>query len=232
MMKRKFQFPELNDKVGLFIVDFQGNGKSARAVIKKGSLSLIHRSTEAGHQAYILDDERRICKGKEKVGLWVNSKWYPANPNSGAIFIPYSNVQQSIKVIMQNGDFAQLGEFKQMTESYQFTASFFIDGEQMIMGNNAQIIISPSLKINGRDASLSLLKNVNATLTTVNYIDEIPVTKKWENIVFKDGQEYTLDFQVPANLESIHVNITAQVTNATTKKVQKFIANKNFSATK
>lgn len=133
---------------------------------------------------------------------------------------------------MQNGDFAQLGEFKQMTESYQFAASFFIDGEQMIMGNNAQIIISPSLKINGRDASLSLLKNVNATLTTVNYIDEIPVTKKWENIVFKDGQEYTLDFQVPPNLESIRVNITAQVTNATTKKVQNFSASKNFSATK
>ena len=91
MVRRKFEFPELNDKVGLFIIDLQGNGKSARAVIKKGSLSLIHRSTEAGHQAYILDDEKKICKGDEKVGLWVSSKWYPANPKSGAIFIPYSN---------------------------------------------------------------------------------------------------------------------------------------------
>ena len=48
-LKRKFEFPDLNNKVGLFIIDFQGNGRSARAVIKKGSLSLIHRSTEAGH---------------------------------------------------------------------------------------------------------------------------------------------------------------------------------------
>ena len=90
MMKRKFSFPELNNRVGLFIVDFQGNGRSARAVIKKGSLSLIHRSTEAGHQAYIIDDDRKICKDNEKVGLWLNNKWYPAKPDSGAIFIPYS----------------------------------------------------------------------------------------------------------------------------------------------
>lgn len=58
-----FEFPELNDKVGLFIIEFLGNGRSARAVIKKGSLSLIHRSTIAGHMAYILDDDKQICKG-------------------------------------------------------------------------------------------------------------------------------------------------------------------------
>jgi hypothetical protein len=36
-----FDFPELKDRVGLFIVEFIGNGMSARAVIKKGSLSLV-----------------------------------------------------------------------------------------------------------------------------------------------------------------------------------------------
>ena len=46
--KEKFEFPELKDKVGLFIIEFVGNGKSARAIIKKGSLSLIHKSTIAG----------------------------------------------------------------------------------------------------------------------------------------------------------------------------------------
>ena len=69
--KQRFEFPELNNKIGLFIVDFQGNGRSARAVIKKGSLSLIHRSTEAGHQAYILDDDKQICKGTDRVGVWL-----------------------------------------------------------------------------------------------------------------------------------------------------------------
>lgn len=53
-----FEFPELQGKEGLFIIEFVGNGRSARAVIKKGSLSLIHKSTIAGHEATILDDNK------------------------------------------------------------------------------------------------------------------------------------------------------------------------------
>ena len=44
-----FRFDKLAGKVGLFIIEFLGNGVSSRAVVKKGSLSLIHRSTSAGH---------------------------------------------------------------------------------------------------------------------------------------------------------------------------------------
>lgn len=53
-----FEFEELKGKVGLFIIEFQGNGLMSRAVIKKGSLSLIHRSTTSGHMAFIIDSER------------------------------------------------------------------------------------------------------------------------------------------------------------------------------
>lgn len=36
---------------------------SARAIIKKGSLSLIHKPGVNGHIAYILDENKEICKG-------------------------------------------------------------------------------------------------------------------------------------------------------------------------
>lgn len=53
--REEFRLPQLTNKVGLFIVELIGNGVSARAVIKKGSLSFVHRSTVAGHLGYILD---------------------------------------------------------------------------------------------------------------------------------------------------------------------------------
>ena len=124
----------------------------------------------------------------------MNNKWYAAKADSGVIFIPYGNQTQSTKVIMQSGNFAQLGDFTRKTESYQFDASFFVDGEQLIMGNNAQVIISPRLMINGRHANISLLKNVNVELTTINYIDSIPVTKKMEGLSLVDGKELTVEF--------------------------------------
>ena len=43
--------------MGLFIIELQGNGVVSRAVVKKGSLTFIHRCTTAGHVGYIIDDE-------------------------------------------------------------------------------------------------------------------------------------------------------------------------------
>ena len=110
----KFEFPELTGKVGLFIIELLGNGTSARAVIKKGSLSLIHKSTVAGHYATIIDDDRQVCKGPE-AGVWLENKFYKCSED-GSVFIPYSNQTISTKVIMQHNGFAQLGEFTQMSE--------------------------------------------------------------------------------------------------------------------
>lgn len=115
--RETFKLPSLTNKIGLFIVELIGNGVSARAVIKKGSLSLVHRSTVAGHQAYILDAKKKICVG-DRTGVWFDKKYYPADKESGRIFIPYGKSDLSSKIIMINDEFAQIGDFTQKTESY------------------------------------------------------------------------------------------------------------------
>ena len=89
----------------MFIVEFIGNGVSARAVIKKGSLSLVHRSTIAGHLLYILDEKKKICTG-ERTGVWFDGKFYQAEREKGRILMPYGKQNLSAKIIMINGDFA------------------------------------------------------------------------------------------------------------------------------
>ncbi len=104
-----FNFPELSDRVGLFIVEFIGNGLSARAVIKKGSLSMIHKPTVAGHLAYVLDENKKICLGdeKESTGIYFDGAFYPAKPDrAGKIFIPYGKSNLNAKAILINKGFA------------------------------------------------------------------------------------------------------------------------------
>lgn len=133
LTRQSFEFPELNGMVGLFIVEFVGNGRSARAVIKKGSLSLIFRSTVAGHMLYILDDKKEICKGgdatDDKTGVFFEKKFYEADKEKGTIFIPYGPYQVAEKIIMKHGTFAQMGEFCRKTEEYSFDCKFFLNGE-------------------------------------------------------------------------------------------------------
>lgn len=90
----------------------------SRAVIKKGSLSLVHQSSPAGHIAYIIDANRNICVS-DKTGVWIDKKFYPSNKDkNGQIFIPYAKTQQETKVIMIHQDFAQLGNFVRKTETF------------------------------------------------------------------------------------------------------------------
>lgn len=86
--------------------------------MKKGSLSLIHKSTSAGHIATIIDDSRQVCKGSN-TGIWVENKFHAANED-GSIFIAYAVTERVTNVIMVHGDFAQLGEFRRKSEDYNF----------------------------------------------------------------------------------------------------------------
>jgi hypothetical protein len=74
----KYSFPQFTGVRGLFIFEFVGNGLSSRAVIQKGNLSLIMRSTIAGQFAYILDEHRNICKG-EYTGLFFDNQFVKAD---------------------------------------------------------------------------------------------------------------------------------------------------------
>ena len=87
-----------------------------------------------------------------------------------------------------------MGEFMRRTEQYSFDCTFFLNGEQILVGNSAQIVIRPQLLINGRQASLAQLKNVKATISTVNYIDNIPITKNFDNMKIEDDRETVIDF--------------------------------------
>lgn len=142
-----FAFPELDGKIGLFIVEFIGNGLSARAVIKKGSLSMIHKPTIAGHLAYVLDENKKICTGEtNRTGIFFDGQYYPAHAEKGGrIFIPYGKSNLTAKAILMNNGFAQLCDFERQTESYSFSAWIHLNSETILIGHKAQIVIRPNL---------------------------------------------------------------------------------------
>ena len=77
-----------------------------RAIVKKGSLSLTHRATAAGHIAYVLDNDRKICKS-EKTGIWMDGKFIQCDhAKRGEIFIPYATRQSAKKLILVHDGFA------------------------------------------------------------------------------------------------------------------------------
>ena len=155
----KFDFPQLKGKVGLFIIEFVGNGKSARAVINKGKLNLAQRETVAGHLCYILDHSNQICKSDKKTGIIFENKFYEADKSNGRIFVPYGEKKTEGKCILVNEDFAVLTDFTRKTEKYDFYANIFMNDQSAMLGSSAQVLVRPKLTIHGQKVDLKMLKN-------------------------------------------------------------------------
>ena len=120
---------------------------------------------------------------------------------------------------MVNNGFAQLAEFSRQTENYSLNVAYFVLNETILMGNEAKILLRPMLKVNERVCTLKALKNIVIKVTTMSYIDRIPITKIFEDLQIDDKNEVVLTFQVPPNLESISINFEAKVRNISMKQL-------------
>ena len=95
---------------------------------------------------------------------------------------------------MIHNDFAQLASFTRKTEEYTFDATFYLHCGSVLVGSNTNVIVKGQLNINGRPANIEMLKNVSVVLTTYNYIDNLPVTKTFNELSFNADKELVLTF--------------------------------------
>lgn len=146
--------------------------------------------------------------------MWFENKFYKAQPEkNGRIVIPYQKSFASGKAILVNNGFAQLTEFTRQTENYSFDVGYFVLNESLIMGTEAKILVRPVLKVNDRPCTLRALKDILIKVTTTSYIDNIPITKLFEDLKINDNNEILLSFQVPPNLEGVSISFEAKVRN-------------------
>ena len=93
----KIDIPEGNR--GVYIVDFVGNAKSCRTIIRRGALRYITRDANDSTSVFILDENNEICKS-ERTGLMLGKDYYKADPSDGKIKIDYSEGYHNQAVLM------------------------------------------------------------------------------------------------------------------------------------
>ena len=61
-----------------------------------------------------------------------------------------------------------------------------------------------------------------------SFIDDLPVTKSFDDLIFNKDKDIVVDFQVPPNLDKIEIVVTADITNITKKVCEKKTHQKTF----
>lgn len=212
---RDFEFPEL-DHAGVFVVDFIGNGKSSRALIRKGDLSYLSRITPQGHEFTLLDETGTIQKTAD---LWLSGRRFAADAE-GLIRVPFSTQPGNQTLILRQGNFSVLDTFAHAAESYELLAGIFVDRESLLKLRPAQVVVRPALRVAGSPIPIGKsLQKVRLQITTVNQ-DGNPAVKIFENLELNERNELVCEFQSPPRLASVQIQLTAEIRNHSLNQTQ------------
>ncbi|MCE9603500.1 MAG: hypothetical protein K8U03_01205 [Planctomycetia bacterium] len=206
---RKFEFQKL-DKNGVYVIDFIGNGRSSRALVRKGKLRHVVATGAAGQAFYVFDERNQPLKDAR---LWLGGHEYAAD-KEGRITVPFSTAPGRQPIVLEHGEFAGLDFFQHEAENYTLAAGIYVDRESLLTRKKAQVLVRPGLFINGTPISLDILEEVKLTISSVD-LDGVATSQEIPNFKLFEDRESIHEFQVPARLAKIDFSLTAKVKKMT-----------------
>lgn len=222
-MHRHFDLPEL-DNAGVYVVDLIGNGRSSRALIRKGQLIAVSRPTAAGQAITVFDENRKVVMDA-KVNL--GGREFKTR-ESGYALIPYTTAESTKSIVIHAGGIASLQTIAHQSEYYDLAAGFYVDRESLLRREKAKILIRPLLTVNGARVSVKALKEVRLEVTTVD-LQGIASTKTTNKFELFDDKDSVHEIRTPAHLRDITVTLTAKIRQITTSKDQDLVTSSSFS---
>ena len=220
--ERHFDFPELN-RPGVFVVDFIGNGKSSRTLVRKGKLDFLVQTTTAGHRFTVLGEQKQPV---EDASLWISGTLYEAGED-GTIVVPFSTSPGMVPFVVTDGSSTTLHRFQHEAEQYQMTAGIYVDREALLERRLAPVMIRPALSLNGTPVTLSVLEDVRLTISSVDH-DGIRVTSRVDDFELHEGEETVHEFRVPQRLQNIQFALTARVKSLSQGKPVDLVVAESF----
>ncbi|OMJ71756.1 hypothetical protein SteCoe_29951 [Stentor coeruleus] len=208
-VRKEFEFNELAGKVGFFVIEFFGNSRQSRVIVKKGSLRYISKPTAAGHSIYVLNEENEVCKN---AGLYLDSRYYDSKSEDGRIDIPFARASSNKNIILVDGEISELVKnFVHLQEQYELRTAFLIHEEQLIAGKTANIFLKPKVFVNGLKAPNALMKSSKAILKTTD-IEGISSSKIYNDLEIPLGADsIEISFEVPPQIISLDISFSTEI---------------------
>ncbi|HYW79952.1 MAG TPA: hypothetical protein VE890_10275, partial [Thermoguttaceae bacterium] len=206
-VRRHFEFDSLS-KPGVYVVDFIGNGKSSRALIRKGKLHHLMRVGTAGHVFTVFDEAN---DKRPDATLYLGSHEYTA-AEDGTITVPFSTNPGRQPIVLSAGGICSLDTFQHESENYSLQAGFYVDREALLSPGKATLVVRPALRVNGTPVTLSVLEDVRLVLRSIDH-DGVATTKEAGDFKLFEDRESVYEFQVPPRLSTIAFELHAKVQN-------------------
>ena len=246
-VRRRFEFPELK-KPGVYVVDFIGNGRSSRALIRKGKLKFLAKTGTAGQVFTVLDEKNQKV---DDARILLGGHDYVAD-KSGEITVPFTHqpARQPIVLVAHaarvrgvepdkdndlhagrvhhSGEFACLDYFQHEGEAFALSAGIFVDRESLLSRKKATVVVRPQLTLNGTPVSTKLLEQVKLQIVSTDH-DGVASSTEIPNFKLFEDRESTHEFSVPPRVQALSFQLIGQVKVLSTNQTIALAANESFA---
>ena len=202
---RHFEFPELEAR-GTYVIELIGGGIASRALVRRGGLSYLSEDGPAGHYLTVVDESGRPIADPR---AWLGGHEYTGG-DDGVIVIPYSTEPGVRPLVLYKDNLASIESMAHRAESYALDAGIWIERESLLSGTTAEVVVRPTLELNGRPVSLELLEEVRLTIQSTDR-DGVSSTVTVADFPVTRGKEATHAFKVPDHLRGLTVTLEAKV---------------------
>ena len=209
-IRRTFELEEIEGP-GVWVVELIGGGRSSRAVIRKGQLRYTLQNGPAGHVFRIYDEANQP---REQAQLLIAGHKY--RPDSrGRIVVPYTTQPGRQQIILLDEDRATLDSFEHQAETYRFDAGFHLERELINDQQQAELILRPTLRLNGAPQPIGLLEDVRLTIAAED-LDGVSSSQTTVDFELAEDGETTHRFQVPPRVRRLGLRLEATVPSLST----------------
>lgn len=222
-VRRQFPFPKLKRR-GVYVIDFIGNGRSSRVLIRKGRLHALMRLSSAGHVFTVLNEAH---EPQTKASIWMGATEYRSD-KQGAIVVPYSNQPNRRPIVLTAGGVSSLSAFHHLSERYALTAGIYVNRESLLSRRKAEVVVRSTLTVNGIPVSLDLLQDVRLLLTATDQ-DQVRTTKEVKDFKLYEDRDSLFAFQVPRRLSAIQFTLQGRIKNLSSGKDQTLSVSESFA---
>jgi len=209
-VRRRFEFPTLARR-GIFAIEIIGNGKSSRALVRKGQLRFTERTGASGHVFTVLDEANRKLMGATVFAGGREHK--PAA--DGTILVPFTANPAGVPVVLTYEGFSTLERFRHNAETYALEAGIHVDRESLWKKGKAKLLVRPLLRLSGEPISLSLLEQPMLVVRATD-ASGVPSTKEIQGLTLTADRELVHELAVPEDLTSLHVTLKGRVKSLAT----------------
>ncbi|HNV68727.1 MAG TPA: hypothetical protein PKO06_03450, partial [Candidatus Ozemobacteraceae bacterium] len=207
-----YEFPTLKEP-GLYVIELIGNGRSSRALIRRGRLTFTERSGSAG-QVFTVYDEAGVPV--KDASIWMSGHEYTPDER-GQINIPFSTNPGTQPIIIRRGEVAVLHQMTHQAENYSLQARLFVDRESLLERRQATLIVRPWLTVNGTPIDIKLLEEVRVRIDSTDR-DGISSTREIPAPELQNATETLIPFKVPEKLSHISFTLRGKVQNLSQNK--------------